>query len=107
VCGRWVTAGQRGKQGRIERDGRADVTARDRMSELLGQPGRAQVRDRAVDEDLGPALPAQERPAPRGDQQVPALDLGSSKLSGPPVQRTSATRKPSPAAITSAWCTAA
>ena len=76
VRGHGVAAGQRGEQARIERDGRADVPAGNWMSELLDQPGRAQVRDRAVDEGLGGAFPAQECAAPRGDQQVPAFNLG-------------------------------
>jgi hypothetical protein len=52
------------------------------MSELLDEPRRAQVRDRAVDEGLGRALPAQERAAPRCHQQVPALDLGCVETRG-------------------------
>jgi hypothetical protein len=49
------------------------------VSVVLDLPGRAQVRDRAVDENLGPALPAQERPATDGDQQVTGGDLGSAE----------------------------
>lgn len=65
-----------GEQARIESDGRADVPAGNWMSELLDQPRRAQIRNRAVDEDLGRALATDEHAAPRRDQQVPALDLG-------------------------------